>query len=146
MEAIIFCGIQAAGKSTFYRERFFKSHLRISLDMLKTRHRESLIFNACLDAKQSLVVDNTNPTIADRAKYISAAKAHKFKVFGYFFETDLTAALERNAARLGKENIPVVGVKGTYNKLEIPTLEEGFDELYFVKIVNNQFEIQQIMP
>ena len=146
MEAIIFCGIQAAGKSTFYRERFFKSHLRISLDMLKTRHRESLIFTACLEAKQPLVVDNTNPTIADRAKYISAAKAHKFKVIGYFFETDLAAALERNAARLGKENIPVVGVKGTYNKLEIPTLEEGFDELYFVKIVDNQFEIQQIMP
>ncbi len=146
MEAIIFCGIQAAGKSTFYRERFFKSHLRISLDMLKTRHREHLIFNACLEAKQSLVVDNTNPTIADRAKYISAAKTHKFKVIGYFFETDLAAALARNAARLGKENIPVVGVKGTYNKLEIPTLEEGFDELYFVKIVDNQFEIQQIMP
>ena len=146
MEAIIFCGIQAAGKSTFYRERFFKSHLRISLDMLKTRHRESLIFTACLEAKQPLVVDNTNPTIADRAKYISAAKAHKFKVIGYFFETDLAAALERNAARLGKENSPVVGVKGTYNKLEIPTLEEGFDELFFVKIVDNQFEIQQIMP
>jgi transcriptional regulator with XRE-family HTH domain len=37
VEAIIFVGIQASGKSTFYRERFFDTHLRINLDMLKTR-------------------------------------------------------------------------------------------------------------
>ncbi|MCB9352743.1 MAG: ATP-binding protein, partial [Lewinellaceae bacterium] len=32
MEGILFIGIQASGKSTFYKERFFNSHLRISLD------------------------------------------------------------------------------------------------------------------
>jgi len=40
VEAVIFMGLQGAGKSTFYRERFFATHLRISLDMLKTRHRD----------------------------------------------------------------------------------------------------------
>lgn len=40
MDAVIFVGLQAAGKSTFYRERFFTTHLRISLDQLHTRHRE----------------------------------------------------------------------------------------------------------
>ena len=39
MEAVVFTGIQASGKSTFYRERFFHTHLRISLDLLKTRGR-----------------------------------------------------------------------------------------------------------
>ena len=52
MELVLFMGIQATGKSTFFRERFFDTHLRMNLDMLKTRHRESLLFAACLEAKQ----------------------------------------------------------------------------------------------
>jgi hypothetical protein len=48
MEAVIFIGLQAAGKSSFYLDRFFNTHIRINLDMLKTRHREQLIFQACL--------------------------------------------------------------------------------------------------
>lgn len=41
MEAVILCGIQASGKSAFYSERFFHTHVRINLDMLRTRRRES---------------------------------------------------------------------------------------------------------
>jgi predicted kinase len=51
VDAIIFVGIQATGKSTFFKERFFDTHVRINLDMLKTRHREETLFNACLEAK-----------------------------------------------------------------------------------------------
>jgi predicted kinase len=68
MQAIIFTGIQASGKSTFYRDQFFCSHLRINLDMLKTRHREKRIFETCLEVGQPFVVDNTNPTLEDRNK------------------------------------------------------------------------------
>jgi predicted kinase len=50
MEAILFTGIPASGKSTFYKERFFATHVRINLDMLKTRKREILILQACLAA------------------------------------------------------------------------------------------------
>ena len=39
MQAVIFIGIQGSGKTTFYRDRFFNTHFRINLDMLKTRHR-----------------------------------------------------------------------------------------------------------
>src|ERR1700732_3621890 len=68
MEAIIFIGIQGAGKSTFYRERFFDTHVRINLDMLRTRKREEQLLAACLDAGQSFVVDNTNPQASDPAR------------------------------------------------------------------------------
>src|SRR4029077_2067989 len=74
MEAIIFVGVQGSGKTTFYRERFFDTHLRISLDMLRTRHREQLLVAACLAAKQPFVIDNTNPLPADRARYIGLAR------------------------------------------------------------------------
>ena len=53
-------GIQGAGKSTFFKERFFDTHVRINLDMLKTRHREAILLDACIRAKQRFVVDNTN--------------------------------------------------------------------------------------
>jgi hypothetical protein len=66
VEAVVFCGIQASGKSTFYRERFFPTHVRISLDLLRTRHREATFLRACLETRQRFVVDNTNPTRAER--------------------------------------------------------------------------------
>lgn len=52
MEAVIFVGLRGAGKTTFYQERLFATHLRLSLDMLKTRHRERRLLQACLDARQ----------------------------------------------------------------------------------------------
>jgi len=83
-EAVIFVGVQGAGKSTFYRERFFDTHVRINLDMLRTRRREQLLFEACLEAGQSFVVDNTNPTPADRARYVAPARERGFRVIAYF--------------------------------------------------------------
>ncbi len=44
MEMIIFTGIPASGKSSFYKELFFNSHLRISMDLLNTRNKE---INCC---------------------------------------------------------------------------------------------------
>jgi tRNA(His) guanylyltransferase len=40
MEAIILVGLQGSGKSSCYKDRFFCTHVRISLDLLKTRFRE----------------------------------------------------------------------------------------------------------
>jgi predicted kinase len=69
MEMILFIGMQASGKSTFYKERFFDSHVRISMDLLRTRNRERIFIQTCLSTQQRLVVDNTNPTRAERARY-----------------------------------------------------------------------------
>jgi predicted kinase len=142
MEAVIFTGIQGSGKSTFYRERFFDTHARISLDVLKTRNRERLFLQACLSTGQRFVVDNTNPRAEDRAPYIAAAKQASFRVAGYFFETSIRDALRRNAKRAGGAVIPVPGVIGTFKRLERPTWAEGFDELYTVRHgENDAFEV-----
>jgi hypothetical protein len=85
VEAVVFVGIQASGKSSFYRARFFDTHLRINLDMLKTRHREQLLLHACIEAKQPFVVDNTNPSVEERARYIELALSGGFRVVGYYF-------------------------------------------------------------
>jgi predicted kinase len=134
MEAIIFIGIQGSGKSTFYKQRFADSHVRINLDMLKTRHREQYLVHACLVAKQPFVVDNTNPTREDRRRYIEPARAAGFKVVGYYFSSEVEACQERNASRPGRQAIPLPGLLGTYGRLEEPRRDEGFDDLYSVEI------------
>jgi predicted kinase len=143
METIIFCGIQATGKTSFFKEKFFKTHMRISLDQLNTRNKEQKFIETCFLTQHPFVVDNTNPTKEERAKYISLAKANKFKVIGYYFQSKLADALSRNSQRHGNENIPEVGIKGTFNKLVKPDPEEGFDELYYVEIDNNEFIVKK---
>ncbi len=143
MEIIIFCGLQASGKSTFYKEKFFNSHVRISMDLLRTRHREKSFIDLCYTTEKSFVVDNTNPSLTDRERYISEAKLRKIKVIGYYFQSKLEDSIERNGKRQGKELIPIAGIRNTYNKLELPSRKEGFDELYYVQIVDNQFKIEE---
>ena len=59
-KAVIFIGIPACGKTTFYKERFSAlSH--ISLDKLRSRIKESRLLSTCIENRQSFVVDNTNP-------------------------------------------------------------------------------------
>lgn len=134
MECVIFIGIQASGKTEFYKQKFFKTHVLISLDMLKTRHREDVLLNACIEAKQSFVVDNTNPTAKERSKYIIAARQRQFKIIGYYFQTDIKGSLERNENRLGTECIKREAILGTHKKLELPSVKEGFDNLKYVRI------------
>ena len=135
MEAVIFIGIQGSGKSTFYRDRFFDTHVRINLDMLRTRRREQILFDACLAAQQSFVIDNTNPTKADRARYIAPARAAGFRIVGYLFNSTVREAIQRNNQRKLKAKIPVAAIAGTFKKLEPPSLEEGFDEIFTVEVV-----------
>jgi predicted kinase len=144
METILFTGIQATGKSTFYKQYFADTHIRINLDMLRTRHREKILLKACFEAKQRFVVDNTNPTIAVRSQYIEMAKAAKFQIIGYYFQSKIQEAIKRNSTRAGKACIPEKGIKAAYAKLQIPTFSEGFDALYYVTInENNTFTIKK---
>lgn len=143
MEAVIFVGIQGAGKSTFFKEKFFDTHIRVNLDMLRTKNREKLIFEACLQSKQKVVIDKTNLTREEREKYILGAKQFRFKVVGFYFQTNLEKALERNNQRSGKAKIPEKGLFSSFKRLEIPKFDEGFDELFYVSInEENKFVIE----
>jgi predicted kinase len=143
METVIFCGIQATGKTTFFKEKFFKTHIRISLDQLNTRNKEQKFIETCILTQHPFVVDNTNPSREERAIYIAIAKANKFRVIGYYFQSKLAEALVRNSQRIGKENIPEIGIKGTFKRLNLPSMEEGFDELYYVTTGNNTFIVKE---
>ena len=144
MEAVIFIGLQASGKSTFYQQRFFNTHLRINLDMLKTRNRETRLMQVCLETQQPFVIDNTNTLREERRKYIEAAKAAGFRVIGYYFQSKIEDRLRRNESRPADQKIPVGGILMMHKRLELPTLAEGFDGLHYVRIDENcQFVVEE---
>ena len=130
MEAVILCGVQGAGKTTLYRDRFVETHVRVGLDLLRTRAREDAFMRLCLQERQRFVVDATNPTAADRRRYVEPARAAGFRVIGYLVEVSDAEALARNAARGGGRRVPAAALLGTGRRLLRPTAQEGFDELW----------------
>jgi predicted kinase len=132
VQLVVFCGPPGSGKSSFYRYRFFETHVRVSLDMLRTRARERVLVEACVAARQALVVDNTNPTAADRARYVGPAAAAGFECVAYAFRSTPEDALAANALRPERQRLPVRSVLGTFARLEEPTREEGFGALFSV--------------
>jgi predicted kinase len=134
VEAIVFCGIQASGKTTFYVERYLHTHVRISLDVLRTRHRERLLLDACIEAGQPFVIDNTNATRRDRERYVAPAREAGFRTVACLFEAHPREAIARNQVRPPEQRIPVPGIYGAYKRLERPSAEEGFEELLRVTI------------
>ena len=144
MEAVVLIGLQASGKSSFCKDRLFDSHVRINLDMLRTRHREKLLIATCHAAMQPYVVDNTNPARDDRVGYIEAAKAAGFRVVGYYFASRVEDCKTRNSQRPMEQMVPLKGLLATFNKLQLPAWNEGFDELYYVSIDDDgQFAVSE---
>jgi predicted kinase len=135
-ELIIFSGIQAAGKSTYYREHFAATHVLVSKDLMKSVRdrdvRQLQMIDVALSAGKSVVIDNTNPTPLVRAPLIAAARRHGARIIGYFFQVPVKLAIERNRAREGKARVPDVAIYATSRKLVPPNVEEGFDEIHIV--------------
>ncbi len=156
MDLVIFIGLQATGKSTFYRARFAATHVLVSKDLMgrggkrkgasKSARQAEQVMSA-LAAGRSVVVDNTNPTPEDRADLIALARAHEVWVVGYLFTSPLRDALERNRARAGKARVPDVALFATRKRLVPPSYAEGFDGLYSVRIApesGDGFEVREI--
>ncbi len=136
-------GLQGSGKSTFYQRYLADDYVRVNLDTLKTRHKEDLLIESCLEQETSFAVDNTNPTLAERKKYLDIAKSNGYRVIGYFLESKIKDCMERNALRDGKARVPEIAIAATSNKLQIPSFDEGFDELYFVKNDGEKMTIEK---
>lgn len=149
MECVILIGLPASGKTTFYRERFAATHEIVSKDAMRhnrqPQRRQEELIDTALAAGRSIVVDNTNPTGADRAAIIASARRHGAEVAGYFFPTDAADALRRNRARAGRQRVPAVAIFATRKRLERPTYAEGFDRLYTV-VVNEEAKSFDVIP
>jgi predicted kinase len=142
MHLILFTGVPGSGKSTFYQQHFFHTHLRVSLDLLRTRNREAQLLEFCFRTQMRLVVDNTNVRKDDRLPYLQMARHHRYRVTGYYFEASLEECLLRNAGRTGKARIDDRGVIAKFRQLQPPSPSEGFDELFRVTLHEGAFMVR----
>ncbi len=133
-ELVILIGLPAAGKTSFYRARFAATHAHVSKDLMRNRRdrqaRQLALIDDALAAGRSVVVDNLNATIADRAAVIDVGRRHGAVVVGYLLDSSRQECLARNSARTGKEHVPAVAVHTAAKRFQPPGYEEGFDRLY----------------
>lgn len=133
VELVIFVGLQAAGKSTYFAAQLAATHVHVSKDLMNTTRdrdaRQEREIAAALSAGKSVVVDNTSPTPAVRAPLIALGRRHGARVIACYFPTAVKDAVARNRAREGKARVPDVAIFVTAKKLVPPTEEEGFDEV-----------------
>ena len=141
MELVLFIGLQASGKSSFYRARLATTHELVSKDLMPhnprpERHQRQLI-EAALARGASIVVDNTNPTPEVRAPLIAIGRSFGAEITGYYFDATAGACLTRNRQREGRARVPDIAIFATRKILKPPALAEGFDRLFRVVIAGS---------
>ena len=147
-ELIFFIGLQASGKSSFYRARFAGTHDLVSKDRFPNNRnparRQRQLVTEALGAGRSVVVDNTNPTVEDRAELVALARSFGASVVGYYFESRMAECLERNRQREGKARVPELALYATRKRLRLPALAEEFDRLFYVRLLGSgRFEVRE---
>jgi predicted kinase len=136
LELILLIGLQASGKSTFRRERLDATHVVVSKDLMRNNRRPARrqreLIERALSEGRSVVVDNTNPRLEERAELVALGRQYGARVTGYFFPCSVQASIARNNLRVGREHVPRVGIFATAKAMRVPTHDEGFDILYRV--------------
>ena len=113
-ELIMFIGLQASGKSSFFDRHFSDAYTHVSKDLLRNNGRPA--------RRQQQLISAT--------------------IIGYYFEPRVSQCLERNRQRTGKARVPDVAIFATLKKLVRPSYQEGFDRLFKVRIADDgAFEV-----
>jgi predicted kinase len=148
-DCVILVGLPASGKTTFFTQRFAETHAHVSKDLwpntAKRDERQAREIRAALSEGRSVVVDNTNPAVADRAAVIDVAREVGARVIGYYFDASTREAVGRNRGREGKQRVPDVAIFTKAKRMVVPARGEGFDELYQVSIdADGQFNVRPV--
>jgi predicted kinase len=132
-ELVVMVGLQGCGKSTWVAGHLAGTHVVVSKDhwpnARRREARQRRVVAELLAEGRSVVVDNTNPSVADRAPLVAAARAAGVPVRCVWLDTPWETCLERNETRDGRAKVPLVGLLATRGRFEPPTPEEGFDSL-----------------
>jgi predicted kinase len=133
----VLVGLQASGKTTFARTAL-SAAVRVSKDDFprarRRQARQLRLMDEALAASRDVVVDNTNPSPAEWAPLLEAARARGARAIAYWFPPEVAAARARNAARPDATRVPDVGFYATLGKLRRPSREDGFDEVVTVEL------------
>jgi bifunctional polynucleotide phosphatase/kinase len=135
-EMIIFVGFPASGKSTISKHIKIKNpdcnYKIINRDQLKTVDKCLRLTEEEIKKGNSVIIDNTNPSIESRSVFIKIAKKYKYKIVCIILETSKQLAQHNNSYRNYKyhvEKIPDIAYNVYIKKYNEPTTNEGIDKI-----------------
>lgn len=123
-------GLQGCGKSTWVAAHLAGTHVVVSKDhwpnARRRQARQTRVVRELLAAGRSVVVDGTNPSLEERAVLVGVAREAGVPARAVWLDLPYETCLERNLAREGRAQVPLVGVLATRRRLVPPTTDEGF--------------------
>lgn len=141
LEMVIFVGFPASGKSTFAKMHFEPAgYIHINRDTLGSWQKCAQLCKKSLSSGKSVVVDNTNPDIESRKRYIEIARQMIVPCRCFRFTASLNHARHNEKFRVMIQKSKPVNdiIMHSYKKKFVePSISEGFTEILKVNFVPN---------
>ncbi|XP_056398657.1 bifunctional polynucleotide phosphatase/kinase [Hyla sarda] len=142
VEVVVTVGFPAAGKSTFIKEHLApKGYAYANRDTLGTWQKCVAACEDALKKGKSIVIDNTNPDVESRSRYISCAQKAGVPVRCFLFTAPLEIAKHNNRFRemtsKGHVSVNDMVINSYKSKFVAPSLSEGFSEILKINFVPN---------
>lgn len=157
-DIVLFVGCPGVGKSTYSRNLLEPlGYQRINQDTLKTKVKCLSVARKALEAKQSVVVDNTNADKATRAAWVALAQEFNVPIRCLHFTSSIELARHNNLVRAlaghsvvfanllrsaatdstqeNRELLPTIAFNGYKKRFELPTEAEGFQDVIDIRFV-----------
>lgn len=143
MKVIIFCGLPGSGKSTYtICSDLDRKEFIINQDKLGNRQNCINKFKEAVNKYPIIYIDRTNISKAQRRIWIDLAKSYNAEsIECVYLHVDKDECVKRICDRKDHPTIKESDsfekkqaiVYSFYDSLELPSLEEGFDKITFIK-------------
>ncbi|XP_075047325.1 bifunctional polynucleotide phosphatase/kinase [Mixophyes fleayi] len=141
-EVVVAVGFPGAGKSSFVKEHLVpKGYAFANRDTLGTWQKCVAACEEALQNGKSIFIDNTNPDLESRGRYISCAKKAGVPARCFHFTATIEVAKHNNRFRemTSKGHISVndMVINSYKSKFVAPSVSEGFSEILKINFVPN---------
>ncbi|XP_077466907.1 bifunctional polynucleotide phosphatase/kinase [Stigmatopora argus] len=143
-EIVVAVGFPASGKSTFFHTHIIpKGYVYVNRDTLGSWKSCVVACEQALKEGRSVAVDNTNPDLESRKRYVDVAKAAGVSCRCFHFSATMEQAKHNNKFReMTPSDTKHMKVNDmifqSYKKHFVaPSLSEGFDEILCIHFVPN---------